>query len=211
MGSVYGVSMGGGTGYITNPTHMVRAAFHPSYWSLKFAQGNNQHYATNDSFWTTLANCGAYVDVNASGSYVTVCNITGGGFFGWALSPAGSGQGQALKITVDGTAYELLVPTTNNARIGVGAMLYNSAGTIADTLYLNAWFRSLGFFFSETPDKGWILDNQTAFISLLHPAEAIMYGQPLCRFNTSLKVEAKGGNASGTNSEYAGACYMLDL
>lgn len=173
--------------------------------------------ASGDDFWAALGNRnGAYAALTQADTYTTVANVTSGsGYFFYVLSNTVEGAGasvtQSIKVTIDGTAYEVAdscADATNDIRFVLGAPPVDSASSYAD---YPMWPRQANTYMSSA--------NWDTFPSAAIPVASTIAAPQAClalglyvRFETSLKVECKVSvlPTDTLNQRNAGAVYWLD-
>ncbi len=140
MSTITGLFGGGGgggamTNIYTNPTYMMRSFLDPAQFRIGHGTGQSVG-STSGSFWTyaNLGNEWYTAILTAANTYVTVADISSaanGGFLYNVIANACTGtfgDSSTIKITLDGTAYEITAaqngtsPTTN-MRFSIGSTL----------------------------------------------------------------------------------------
>lgn len=202
----------GGSRYITNPKHL------PLMWGnatnaihLKTAVGTTSARSTT-GFITNGSYRGASAAITVADTYVTLCDISGAGFMGSVVTPYSSASAavQSMRITVDGTAYEITetAPLADYCLVLGGSVGQSETATTYGGLVSspNAYFDS-GF----NVDRSNGVPLYAQYLAVFTPEQKIAFGLPVLRFDSSLKVEVKCSVLSATNPQYRGlVTYVLD-
>lgn len=200
-----------GTRWTTDLKHLPVIAASSANILAKTTATTASSMSTSAGF-VALARRGANASISSADVWVTITNISGGGFFVSAISPTHTaGHIPSIKITVDGVAYTF-APTSSLAaahRMVVGFVTKGIALTIADGYVVGQnGANDSGF---DTALTGGV-PISGATIGLVSPESALITGTPLVRFNKSLKVEAKCNFLSANaDDRFCGAVYKLDL
>lgn len=210
MSTITGLFGGGGgggamTNIFTNPTYLMRSFLTSS--ALATVQQNGT--VTNDSssaFWTEVAKANEWYTaiLTAANTYVTVADISSaanGGFLYNVIANgcAGTfGDSSTIKITVDGTAYEITgaqngTSPTTNMRFSIGSTLGTYSVGTSD--YEN--YDPFTTYWNYNYDIGDAVDTTnhvygSSYRSMLPTAsfaEGLNFQK--VRFESSIKVEVK--------------------
>lgn len=186
-------------------------AGYASQTRLKYAPAS-QAYLNADEFWTALANRGAYVACSAADTWYTVCNLSGAGYFGWAMGTYVAGaNSQKIRITADGVTATFSEPNCMSGyRLAVGGgwatTPFLTGASNASAVAINSYF-DYGFLAKSGND----VTRKIASIYFAPTSVMVAVGIPVLRFEQSLKVEAwTNTNGLTGNNAYAGAAYCLD-
>lgn len=204
-----------GDKYIRDPRLLNLLVQTPA--AIKIKNGTTDIASTDLGFFTALARQGATANVSADDTYVTVCDITGAGFFNNAIAPMyDSGNYRAtFKFTIDGIVYTIAtgastVPFGTRAVWGC-AIPYSATTTLSNPPHIGvATYNDGGV---EAAKSGSVIILGTSREILLPNTHfGKLYGLAGVRFDKSLKVEIKISTITNSAVKYtAGAMYALDL
>ena len=210
----------GGSRWVTNPKLLPILSVYSSALKLKTGTITSTD-STVAGFYTALAYEGAASAITVADTYVTVCDLTGGGFMFNAVGPSHTAAFRpTIRITVDGTVYTI-TPSADQAlsrRLVLGPLIHSistatpSAATIvSDTSLPNSGWDS-GFFAAKVGGVRQYGDSASAFVSIPTESALMTFNMPVLRFESSLKVEMKASLLSGTATDkQCGVTYRLDL
>lgn len=219
------LSTGGGSGggaFLTSPLELPRVSLESAYMGLK-----NANYATitasSQSFWDLYDHNYSYVNLSTGAyqQYVTVVDINNanGGLLhhvisGAKMSPNTNLANIGIKITMDGTVYEIddiktfINHSGGSNRAFLGYLLPSRAQTVDASSqqpvgsYLN---------FQQSADarmtKGFDSSYKNFYSTIPSPEEQILF--PSVKFNQTLKVETKARYESTRLGHYSGVGYKL--
>lgn len=200
--------------WITNPRHLAMSSLAGAGIKFKSSQAASIA-ATNTSFFTWGARCGAQASISVADTYVTLCSLTGAGFLGNVVSPAHSAAfTPTIRITVDGTAHTL-TPTsalaTAGDRIVLGSVtpgtpiILTGTSPSQDVPVVNAYMDD-GFFAAMNG-----MFAPVANVALPSPLMMLSTGMPMLRFEKSLIVEVKASLLSADAAQKQGlVTYRLE-
>jgi len=209
--------------WVKDPQHMLWYVGHETYLSCDdgYVAGDISTYAgdkilTSSTTWGYWAAWGDTTQVTADNTYVTVTNVTSGaGVLTNIISPGVTSISDtvSIKVTVDGTAYEYTftaAAATDRFFAGAvmerGQVVYNSSSQNQGVLPCPMDWSNAGLV------SGIASRLDSGYINLLVPPHGVLQlGVPVVRFETSLKVEMKSSDYTGTNErDYCGVIYTLD-
>ena len=196
--------------WITNPKHLPVVTVENAYLSAKYA--NTTRYTSDNAlFFDTLDKSGAQAAITVADTFVTVCDLTGGGFITSLVSPSHSAAfTPTIKITVDGVVYTL-TPSgdiTAAERLVIGAIT-PATQLSADGSSLNA-NGSYDYGFAETDVSG--ISRLRYGVGIPQPNRALADSKPVLRFNSTCKVEMKASllSADAVQKQCA-VTYRMDI
>ena len=171
------------------------------------------------SFFTAMAARGVQSSITAADTYITLANLSGGGFAFNFVSPTHDGGAftPTFRITVDGTQYVLSSSTTLSPgkRVVLGPICNwpastNSGATATTAVDIGGISSPLDQGFSGTVSGNII---ELASNSTIAPPEVIQtFGMQSLRFDKSLLVEMKvSGLSSVAVDKQCAVTYRLDL
>ncbi len=201
--------------YIRNPKRLPVLLADSNNVAFKTASNINSYLSYTGAF-TNLAYGGAAAAVAVAGTFVTVCNVAGGGFLTAVISSCHTlAHTPIIRITVDGTVYTITpgaaIPA--NYRLMLGGVLRGMPNVVA-TATLGSHFRGSGAYADtgfEVARVGGV-DSVSGVITLPTPTQVLCDGAPCVRFDTSLLVEVTSSGLTATDPyKYAAALYTLDL
>ena len=205
---------------VTDPTNMFRVCSYYSAFSVKH-QMSSQYASSTEGFFSSVERCGSSRK-NLSANYEVLTNISGKGYFAWAISPSPEQIDSiaGIKITLDGKEFEFLGPNSSKRyRLGLGAICLGNVLTLhvnyQTSHALLGLSNALGF--TEGTSTYEEITNDYAVHPSMYcitPREAYAYGLPLCEFKRSLKVETKRGVYDSEDphniNNYAACSYILE-
>lgn len=212
------LSQFGASRWITNPKHLVNVSVQNDKLGLKNTL-TTQQLSDAASFFTTIATRGASASITVADTYVTLCDLTGAGFMVNAISPTHTASfTPTIRITVDGIAYTIAPSAAQTAyyRFVLGTLTnylsivsVSTAAVAGDIISPNS-AQDSGFAGSRT--GGVVQASTNGVLGVPSPDAALSYGFPVLRFESSLKVEVKCSDLSGTAADkQCGVTYRLDL
>mgnify|MGYP000577886391 CR=1 FL=1 len=192
------IGSGGGGGLTNNPLDLPRFYPRHDYLYLKYAS-NSIYAVSSQSFWDEYANIWTYGVLASNDTYLTIADVSGnnGGVLHHVIGPGSYVQTnwQYIRITVDGTEYEISMRTDDNyysgARMYLGGVISGfPGGTAATGEHLfndsNSYYNNA----NETPPNGGFISNAGLNYLTLPTAHQANF-LPTLRFESSLKVEVK--------------------
>ena len=171
-----------------------------------FGMNGVSSMAVEATFTGSLASQGAVANITAANTYVTICNLSGGGYFFGAVSPASAfsaSEVATFRITVDGAVYTI----ASGANITGNASIYSAFRFFLGSLYDGELQTTAKTDVIETgPGAYSNFINQGAFLGnareskgiMLHNDQILKCGFPLVRFDSSLIVECKLSSYTAT-------------
>jgi len=189
---------GGGGGLTNNPLDLPR--FYPRHDDLYLKYSTSNGYpASNQSFWDEYNQIWTYGVLSANDTYLTLADVSGanGGVLHHVVGPGSYVQQmyQYIRITVDGTEYEITMRTDpsyySGARMCLGGFLQGYPGGLGSALEpilnnSNTYYNNAN---ATPPQGGFISTDGGAYLTLPTPHQANFL--PTLRFESSLKVEVK--------------------
>lgn len=157
------------------------------------------------SFWTDrMAHFGAVGFITAADTWVTICDVTGGGFLLNAIAPrpASGSAIETIEITVDDVVTTFSFNTTGAYRLCVGSFSdYITTSSSSSSDYSR--------YPSSTGDVDGLRYLNNVYVK--DPHYLAMEGVPMIRFDQSMSIRMKCSVYQTTNySHYCGASYFLD-
>jgi hypothetical protein len=173
----------------------------------------NGGIAAVGAFVTAVNKSGAAIEISDANTWSTVCNLTGSGFLTAVIAPTTNLTASfipSIRITVDGVEYEF---TTASAPAAYSRLVLGGIPAlipIANTTSASAGigdYSDIGFGGSNTHNGLFVSE----YVYIPQPHRTIAAGFAACRFEQSLKVEAKCSElASAQPPRGAYAVYQLD-
>ena len=155
----------------------------------------------DSTFTTYLATQGAIANISAADTYITVANLTGGGFLFGIISPccdADTTNFATFRVTVDGIMYTITSPATINGAAAITSANRFIIGSFAEgmtqiTAINDVISTGVGNFgnYNTYNAIGGIVRVPTSGVIMLHNEQILKYNFPLVRFESSLLVEVK--------------------
>lgn len=210
----------GGGSVVASITDLPRGNFRSNFMWIKNAQSTLINSETAD-FWTYYARQYAVTDlpsdVNNYTTLLDVNNSNGGVLYhviaGSAYYSVNS-HSQYIKITIDGEVTEIgpinmATPQYRSYHPVLGALMPFQANTStgnARGLFYNydQWFENNS---SYIQTKGFVASYENSMCTIPTPIEADLL--PKIKFNSTLKVEAKGYTGTSYNGHKTGVAYKL--
>lgn len=207
----------GGT-FSKNPAHLpLVLTVSANNVKLKYAQSGWYLDDTNGGVaggaGTSIARSGAVVEIAAADTWTTVCDVTGSGFLTAAIAPTyniSAVFAPSLRITVDGVEHVFTAASAPAAysRLVLGGMpnIDPVVGTTTSGPGIGD-YNDLGFGGAAAHNGIFVAD----YVLIPSPQAFISLGGRSCRFDQSLKVEAKCSQLGSTAANKAAyAVYQLD-
>lgn len=187
--------------WVRNPSEM--GSLYSNTHIIKSAAGTLVDVMTDTTFTATIPLQGAYATIAANDTFVTVCDLTGGGICSAIIGAAAGANNDisTIEVTVDGVVYTITHTLADaNYRRVVGLMT-NAGSTTAGN--------------ASGPNDGEDYPIDIANISktpvIVWPVSARTFGLPALRFDSSLKVRCKITTKSGTAAyTRCAALYTMD-
>lgn len=201
----------GGAAFVT-PNDMPR---HISDPYIKTDIGTSVPASTGLGSAISTHGFGATASIVAPDTYVTVCDITGEGTLYYVVSTAYAsatiGTSVSLRITVDGKVYEInhvtTIAPTSVQRMVLGPMTQSHFTTTGGGLLDPNNDLDYGYSTNNKVNGG--VQNVRSLAALIVPSMIDTLNLPRCKFETSLKVEAKGSVLGVGEQVKAHAIYLL--
>jgi len=208
---LFGSGGGGGEIYITNPFHLPRTLVAGGRLYYKKSITTLNSIQDNNGYGTIMDGPGnmATVEAVTDDTYVTLLDITGSGFMNTLVGlGANTGTTSTIKITVDGTVYNMIHDYAGVAgsKLLIGSYL-NTIGNTSQTTNYDPLNSSVsygfydGFTLSDTTNNNYGMNVENKLLIPSYVSEAI--GLPRLRFNESIKIEVKQNTiySSGISSK----------
>lgn len=210
--------------YETDPTRLPR--FLTPYSNPYVGNSSLSQASGSQTSFTALGNIGTFVSTVTSTVLVNILNVTSGrGTFRGAIGPSSGGGTNTWTITVDGTAYSIVMTVASGLRTVVGDILqkvdnYTGPDPAASTINIRNTKTASGIsipteVISRT-DTTYTQNLNTAIDGNSDLPVAIMpylSGRRFIKFNTSFKVDITCSIAPTNQSSsgaYAAIIYNLD-
>ena len=204
----------------TNPEAMMLQRIDNT--SLGWWNGGTFVPVTNATFYTGVANRGAYVNVGGgktADTYATILDVTGQGFcnhwWSWLAGTQGNGF-YTSRVTMDGKVYTLVTPIFNvvashrafygHSYHGHNNYQYHSSAHLSG---LNRNYWTLGYLDAS---ESATIEAGAGNNVMLPTHQHLTNGRPALRFKTGLKIEMKCSIVGATTANYnsfAGALYSM--
>lgn len=204
-------SKGGGPAFVT-PKDMPRYISDPY---IKTDLGTGVAASTGLGSAISTHGFGATASIVAPDTYVTVCDITGEGTLYYVVSTAYAsttiGTSVSLRVTVDGKVFEInhvtTIAPTAIQRIVLGPMTH-AHFTASGEGFLDP-NNNLDYGYNTNNKVNGGVQNVRNLAALIVPSMIDTLNLPRCKFETSLKVEAKGSVLGAGEQVKAHAIYLL--
>lgn len=209
-----------GGAWSNNPAHLplvlsstankVKLKYGPTSVALDDTNGG---IAAVGAFVTAVNKSGAAVEIAATDTWTTVCDLTGAGFLTAAIGPTCNTTASfeaSIRVTVDGVEY---VFSSASAPVAYSRLVLGGIPAlepIINTTSASAGdgdYNDIGFGGASTHNGIFVSES----IYIPTPNRHIASGVPACRFEQSLKVEVKCsvlGSSQPVRGAYA--VYQLD-
>jgi len=170
---------------------------------IKDAAGTLTNVTTDAMFTATIPLQGAYATIAANDTFVTICDLTGGGICSAIIGAAAGTNGDisTIEVTVDGVVHTITHTLANANYRRVIGLMSNAGSTTAGN--------------ASGPNDGEDYPIDIANISkipvIIWPVVARAHGLPALRFDSALKIRCKVTTKNATTVyQRCGALYVMD-